>query len=168
MSHTLIQLTILFNPSGRQKSPINSSDVKSFNKHRTRYISRTSHDVGYLLRNSYDDVMLNESVRDAFFQGLKSHVNILKLIEDSDIVKREVFMHIPMENDWKEMFYIQRLLQPISSCLIGWLSKDRTLLRDSVDVVCEALFKLHPPDKMKVLEKPVFRNYTCNVCYSIL
>ena len=129
------------------------------------HISRTSHDVGYLLRNSSTDVVLNESARDAFFQGLKSHIGILKLVEDSDIVKRETLMHIPMENEWHEIFYLQRLLQPISTCFIGWLSMDKTLLRDSVDAVCEALFKLHPLDKMKVVKKPVFGKYTCNVCY---
>ena len=108
--------------------------------------------------------MFTESVRDAFLLGLKSHVSILKLIEDSDSVKREVLVHVRMESEWQEMFYFQRLFQPISSCFISWLSKDKTLLLDSVNVVCEAIFKLHPVDKMKVLEKSVFQNYTCKVC----
>ena len=134
-----------------------------FNDYHMSAIIRNSYDVGYLLRNS-SVAIVNESISDALFRGLKSHISILELIEGSDNVKRQVSTHVQMESEWKEMFVFQIYFQPISPCFIRLLSKDRTLLLNSVNVVCEALFKLHPVVEMKVLEKLVFQHYTCNVC----
>ncbi|KAI6661765.1 E3 ubiquitin-protein ligase UBR1 [Oopsacas minuta] len=148
--------------AGREKTPINSSAVKSFNKHRTRRAHCTSHDVGYLLRHSPNSGVLTEPVRYAFLQGLKSHVTVLKLFEGTDAVKRELVAHVPFESDWREVFYFQRLLQPITSYFIGWLPKNRSLLLESINIVFETL-QLMKPVGFKSLETTVFRNYSCQI-----
>ena len=95
--------------------------------------------------------------------GLKAYIKVLKLFEDSDAVKRMLGVHIQTEVDWKEIFLFQRILQPISSGFINWLSQNKDLLLKAVTEVFEVLKQLHPPDRMKFVCEKVFSFYDCKV-----
>ena len=148
---------------GRVTAPIKSTTIKSFkHKFMTRFYN-ICHDLDYLVRHPPSAEVLTEHVKIAFLEGMRAYLNVLKLFEDSDAVKRVLRIHILIELDWKELFHIQRALQPITSGFIDWLSQNKDLLLQAVNEVFEVLKQLHPPAKMKCLDDKVFSSYNCKV-----
>ena len=142
---------------------INSSTIKSFRQRLMSRFSTITCDLGYLLRHPPSSEALNEPTRKSFLDGMKAYLTILRLFEDADSVKRMLGLHIPIELDWKEIFYFQRYLQPITSGFIDWLSQNKDLLLQAVNEVFEALKQLHPPAKMRRVEDKIFSGYSCKV-----
>ena len=148
---------------GKNIPPIKSSTLQSFDK---KYIQRflySANDLSLLLRHHPSGEFITEQLRNALFEGMKAYLNVLMLFEDTDAVKREIGDHVPTEVEWKQIFIIQKIIQPVTTSFIEWMSQDSILLLQAVNQVIDILKQLHPPAKMRRVEDKVFSEYTCKV-----
>ena len=137
--------------------------MRSFHNKYIQRVLYVANDLSLLLRHAPNSEMLTEPLRNALFEGMKVYLTVLLLYEDSDAVKREIGDHVPIEFEWRQLFIIQKIIQPVTTSLIDWMSRDETLLSKAVNRVIETLKQLYPPANMQVTENCIFSEYTCKV-----
>ena len=143
--------------------PIRSSVIKTSRIHYLDQVIIISNDLSCILRHTPSNKVLTEPLIRAFLEGMKAYLNVLMLFEYTDAVKREIRDHVPIEVEWRGIFIIQSLLQPVTTIFIEWLSQNKVLLLQSVNQVIEVLKHSHPPINMKIDENTIFNDYTCKV-----
>ena len=148
---------------GVKKAPISSDLIESFDLKYIHKIMLISNDLSCILRHPPTPEVLTEPLRNAFLEGMKAYLTVLMLFEDTDAVKRKVGNHAPTDVEWKKIFIIQKVLQPVTTSFIEWMSQSSILLLQAANQVIDVLKQLHPPENMQIAEDKIFSDYTCKV-----
>ena len=135
----------------------------SFHKKYIQRILYSANDLSLLLRHAPSGEMITDSLRNALFEGMKVYLSVLMLFEDTDAIKREIGDHVLIEVKWRQVFIIQKVLQPVTTSLIEWMSQDKNLLLKAVNQVIDFLKQLSPPTNMQIIEDKIFSDYTSKV-----
>ena len=122
-----------------------------------------AHDLGYLLRHSPAGVVLTQPLQNAFFDGFKEYVRVLRYFEEADAVKKVIGIHILIEPDWNGAFNTQRMFQPITTNYINWMSQNKALLMKGIEELFNELKSLSNPSKLRFNNNIGFDNYTYKV-----
>ncbi|XP_060594831.1 E3 ubiquitin-protein ligase UBR2-like isoform X1 [Ruditapes philippinarum] len=107
------------------------------------------HDLKYALICKPGSGEWTDELRNSFIEGLTCFLDLLKLIEDMDQVKRQTGQHLEFEPEWEGAFNLQLKLEDNIVLFLDWCSTDRQVLIEAYNRTIEAFRCCKDIDKIK-------------------
>ncbi|KAL4237392.1 hypothetical protein ACF0H5_002110 [Mactra antiquata] len=107
------------------------------------------HDLKYALICKPGPTEWTDQLRTSFLEGFSCFLELLKLIEGMDTVKRQIGQHLEFEPEWEGAFNLQLKLEDNIVLFLEWCGSDRQVLIESYNKAVEVFGSCKDIDRSK-------------------